>query len=519
MERAGEGNPMETDERLEDLLRTTFAQTRGEAEGDWAAIGAGAFARADRLRRRRAGLTVGAVAAMAAVVAATVGVGAGLLGSEDSLAPAHTAVSAMQWSRLVPGAGTFAYRFPDDVVPEPLPAGAQSPADVTVAQGGSGSAPKTTSVVAKQVMDDEPDLVGRVGFCRWTELAHRRQPVAGQSHEFDLTSEPGALGAHLGLAGFTTGTGAAAMADLRRGALPCLVPAELKAVPWAAAGDEHLLLSSTENLTEGGSPQTVVLAVTRVGDVLAAGAARGPDAAEARRVATGLSSEAAGNLVRSGFPPALGLPLGGSDSAPNAASALGARPVEALRTPEAYDIGDVFPSSAQLPDGMAYHGEAVTGTGTPAASGAQVCDSNAVSDVQGTAADTSPSPVAGAQRDAWVGQGVGADAGLTVSVTGWPTGTGSARFHDLQANTGGCVWLPSQTRVDWPGVDPDETWLSTSSEPGVSQFLAARRVGDLIVSVVVNGMPPAQGQAEAIRLNGIVAAKLAASDLPAAKGR
>jgi hypothetical protein len=73
--------------------------------------------------------------------------------------------------------------------------------------------------------------------------------------------------------------------------------------------------------------------------------------------------------------------------------------------------------------------------------------------------------------------------------------------------------------VDWPGADAAETWLSTSAEPGVSQFLAARRVGDLIVSVVVNGLPPAQGQAEAIRLNGIVAAKLAASDLPAAKGR
>ena len=151
-----------------------------------------------------------------------------------------------------------------------------------------------------------------------------------------MSSAPGGLGAILGLAGFTTGTGADAMADLRSGALPCLVPPDMKAVDWTSDGDESLLFSATETIDD--KPQTVVMAVTRVGDVLLSGTARGRDAAEARQVATSLSSEAASRLVRQAFPPAVGRPLGDSAAAPNAASAVGAEAAEPVRKPDEYRV-------------------------------------------------------------------------------------------------------------------------------------------------------------------------------------
>ena len=81
-----------------------------------------------------------------------------------------------------------------------------------------------------------------------------------------------------------------------------------------------------------------------------------------------------------------------------------------------------------------------------------------------------------------------------------------------------CAWMPHQEREQWPGEDPQETWLSRSAQGGVA-YLAARRVGDVIVSVVVRDVAAADARTEAIRLNGIVAAKVASSGLPAAKGR
>ena len=68
------------------------------------------------------------------------------------------------------------------------------------------------------------------------------------------------------------------------------------------------------------------------------------------------------------------------------------------------------------------------------------------------------------------------------------------------------------------GVDPATTWLSTGTENGITSYLASRLVGDVIVSVVVNGLPRDQAIAEATRLNGIVTSKVKAN-VPAAKGR
>ena len=507
---------MQTDE-LEDLLRDTFARARDEASGQWSGVSAGAFARADRLRRRRIGMTLGAVAATVVVVTAAVGVGAGLLGRDAALSPAvtsSTSASAKRWASLVPGTASFAYRCPDDVGPDPLPAGARPLASVPVKPQVSGSS-TARSTVTVTVTGEDPDLGGVAGFCRWEDLADLRQPVAGQDYQFALASAPGSFGAHLGLAGFTTGTGADAMADLRNGALPCLVPTGMKQVDWTSHGDESLLFTATESVDD--KPQTVVMAVTRVGDVLLSGTARGRDAAEARRVATSLSSEAASRLVREAFPPAVGAPLGESAAAPNAASAVGAAAAEPVRQPDEYEFGDVFPAASQLRFGMRYHGDPLVSRDMPAATGAQVCDLSGQAGRQAMS-DAAPDPVAGSQQDAWAGDGAGADPSVSFGVTGWPTGSGAVSFRHLQQDTGRCAWTAHQERVQWPGEDTGDTWLSRSTEGAVA-YLAARRVGDVIVSVVVHTVPADDAKAEAIRLSGIVGAKVAASGLPAAEGR
>jgi hypothetical protein len=508
---------METDQQLEDLLRDAFAQARGEANGSWSGVSAGAFARAERLRRQRALMTVGAVAATVAVVGAAVGVGAGMLGRDAALSPAasSTSASAKRWASLVPGAAPFSYRFPGDVVPDPLPVGVRPLNFLPVKPPDSGASSTATSTVAMTVTGEDPDLGGVAGFCRWAELAELRQPVAGRSYQFDLSSTPGSFGAHLGLAGFTTGTGAQAMADLRNGALPCLVPTDMKAVDWTSGGDESLLFTATERVAD--KPQTVVMAVTRVGDVLLSGTARGRDAAEARRVATSLSSGAASRLVEEAFPPAVGRPLGDSAAAPNAASAVGAEAAEPVRRPDEYEFADVFPAASQLRFGMRYHDDPLVSRDMPAATGAQVCDLTGRPGRQATS-DAAPHPVAGSQQDAWAGDGAGADPSVSFGVTGWPTGSGAVSFRHLQKDTGRCAWMPHQQRVSWPGEDTGDTWLSRSTE-GADAYLAARRVGDVIVSVVVDRLPADDAKAEAIRLSGIVAAKVAASGLPAAEGR
>ena len=79
--------------------------------------------------------------------------------------------------------------------------------------------------------------------------------------------------------------------------------------------------------------------------------------------------------------------------------------------------------------------------------------------------------------------------------------------------------MPVQERDTWAGQDEETTWLSHGRDGDHGAYVASRRVGDLIVSVVVSGLPPAEARAEAVRLNGILVANVTASGLPAAKGR
>ncbi|GAB3444700.1 hypothetical protein GCM10027517_24710 [Phycicoccus ginsengisoli] len=509
------------EEPLEALLRQTFADARdGVGTGPGLdAVRTGAFARATRLRRRRAALQgAGATGLVAAAVLALV-VGTGPFGVGARLAPAGPSAvreggagSVRAWQQLVPGTGSFAYRFPD-ALPGSPPAGliplTLGPEVVTP---GSPTVPAPGA--AKQLSFEDADLVGVAGVCAFDAHPDRRQPVAGRTWQFASTSHPGSYAAGLGLVGFTTGTGLDAMIQLRELTLPCLPQKQLKYADWNGGGVDSVLFTGADKATPG---RHLALAVVLVGDVLVGGSARADGAAEATRVATALARQSAQQLVSTGFPPALGKVLGSSASAPNDASAPGASAQVPVLAAPAYEIGDVFPTADQLGHGLAYHGDALTGTGTPAAPGAQVCDLSGFADR--AEREAKPGPVAGAQRDAWAGDGNGPDPSVTFSVTGWAKGTGAARFAELQQDRGRCAWMPDQQRDTWMGQDPATTWLSHSTAPGHTAFLASRRVGDLIVSVVVSNLPADQARAEAVRLNGILTAGVASSGLPAAKGR
>lgn len=495
------------DEAVEDLLRDTFGAARPGPAEDLTGLREASWARADRLRRRQTLTRGAAVGGVVAATAAAVVLGSGVWGAAPRTAPAPAATSsasatssaaptttteARDWSALVLGSGTAAYHFPN-LTPDPLPKGLREMSGATA----------------------EADLAGVAGGCEWKQLADRRQAVGGWSSQYEAPDAGPGWRANLGVAGFTTGTGPEALADLRNGALPCTTP-EMKTTAWDGPGDDSVLW--TDTATTNDITQTTALAVVRVGDVLVAGSALSDaSAADARRMATELAAGAATTLLDEKFPPALGQPLGRSATAPNAASKPGAAQGKPVRPQAEYDFGDVFPAASQLRFDMKYHGTPVSTPLMPAASGAQMCDNTGQPDQ--AARDAKPDPVAGVQQMAWASKGALGEASVTIGVTGWPTGTGPDSFADLRRNEGSCRWSPPQQQEAWPGEDPATTWLSSGEQLGVNGYLAARRVGDVIVSVVVQDLPPAEARAEAIRVNKIVTAKVTASGIPAATGR
>ncbi|WP_353953192.1 hypothetical protein V6K52_07115 [Knoellia sp. S7-12] len=137
--------------------------------------------------------------------------------------------------------------------------------------------------------------------------------------------------------------------------------------------------------------------------------------------------------------------------------------------------------------------------------------------------DAAPAPVAHASRDGYEIKNGEVVRTVFVTVTGWAPGTGAQRFADLQNNTIGCRFVTPHERLPWTGRDLASSWLSKHRNGVFTSYLASQRVGDVIVSVVVDRTKP-QGQEEtaakqdAIRLADEIIAKLKASDLPAAKG-
>jgi hypothetical protein len=356
--------------------------------------------------------------------------------------------------------------------------------------------------------------MGNVGGCNWS--GDVRKPVAGRDWQLTNAARDGWL-AGLSVAGFTTGTGPEAMAELLDHRLECQLGDGVQRVDWRGESDTtHLLAASRENDGDEVS-RPRALALIQTGDLLVAAFAHDATVASARATATALAERAVAGL--GGFAPAEGEALGTSAEPPNAASAPGAVTTGRNGWQNAYDFGEVFPTVTELGHGMGYKGgDPITSPLTPAASGAQICDSTAVAEAKGVTEDTSPHPVAGAQTSAWEGGGVN-DPNVTISITGWETGTGPARFTDMQKNRGGCVWMPEQVRVSWPGADPSRTWLSKSAGGELPLYLASQRVGDVIVSVVAMGMPGDTERSEAIRLSDLVAGRVRDSGLAAAKGK
>jgi len=244
--------------------------------------------------------------------------------------------------------------------------------------------------------------------------------------------------------------------------------------------------------------------------MLVLGSSLAPSAVEAREEAVSIASRAATQLVQLRYPPALGKVLGTSTQEPEQGppSAPG----------EASGLVRFFPDESSLPAGFIYQGEALEVTAAAPVMGVQACDPALVDDDSGM--DSAPEAEAQASRMAYTGKGLGGDGAVTVTVSEWATGTGPEMFADLQGNTMMCRFDGSYDRLPWAGRDTASTWLSKHrSLTGLVQYLAAQRVGDVIVAAVVDEQGDQKSAtATAIRLSDEAVAKIRASDLPAAKG-
>ena len=506
---------METDSHehdVEDLLRQVFDEARREGARDLSGVHAAAWAEARRLRRRRrqrAALTgVGSGLVAATVVAAVVLATNGTDPRASELHPAATSGTTSAGGherRLTPvreGQPGHAYGIPD-VVPDPLPAGVSE-----------------LALAPSQVEADTGDVVGIAGFCDWHNEAAvtMRLPVAGHAWRFQTDDVPDTDGASLGIAGFTTGTGVDALRDFRADALACGVSTDLDPVPWQGREGHDAYLWSGTFRDEIGS--TMVLAVRRVGDLLVGSTARTKRPEDARRIATSFVDSAVSALQEQDFPPARGAALGASEQAPNPASRPGAPVPTPLRSRPVYRVNALFPSAAELPTGLEYREEQPSFDSSDIAPvmGAHTCDPASMA-AKDAGQEKGARPVAGSNQTAWqAGAGL-PDAAAELTVTGWARGTGAARFKDLQENQLFCVWTPSQTRVAWPGTDPASTWLSHATVDGLTQYVAARRVGDLVVAATVKDSQVEQARQRAVELATAMAAAAESSGLAAAEGK
>lgn len=497
---------MSIDDDVDRLLRQAWDAARAEGRSNLHGVREGAIDRARGIRRRRR-LATGAMSAVAAA-ALVAGVG-GLTGGgwswqDRALTDVTPANSSERWADLTIGVGNQAYGFPRDVYALSVP-----PGFGLVDYGRVASSKK---------QDVNP--LRLAGMCtQFEESVERRKSVASSRWDYVTPQDPTGTqaGAELSMVGFATGTGADAFRDFRAKLGPCVADPDLALVSWKGQGDDSALLQTATTLA---SRPHRAMAVVRVGDILVFGSARAGTASLASAAATAIATQASTRLTSMAYPPAVGKALGSSSVAPNEASKVGAPQGDEVVDQNAYDFGDVLPDAASLPNGVVYDGSPVMGTNAAPVMGLQGCDSSSFEDA---GADVAPKPVALVRAAAWAGRGEAGDDGVDVTVSGWATGTGAARFADLQSNTMTCRFSQAYNRLDWAGRDTRTTWLSEhpyGGKDGYAFFLAAQRVGDVIVAVVTDQ----QGENEAakqnaIRLSDEVVAKLRASDLPAAKGR
>ncbi len=489
---------MSIDEDLDRLLKGAFDQARPSGHEDVRGLREGAVAKAHRIRRRRR-IVTGLVSAVAtaALVAGVGGVaGGGWLG-RGSKSTAVVPARERDWSDLATGAPGQAYSFPKEISSGSAPAGMSSvPND---------------QVVGAETPGGESQL-RLAGSCPQPAVPEGgRKWVAQTRSNYVPADDPGGSrrAAELTLVGFPTGTGAEAYRDFVTGRGPCLVRADLDLTTWDGPGDDGAVF-----LPKPWAPGTgqFALASVLVGDVVVFGSSLAPTAVEARDEATSIASRAATQLVQLRYPPALGKVLGTSTQEPEAESPPSA-PVEAS------GLLKFFPDESSLPAGLIYQGEPLD---TPAAApvmGIQACDPGLVDTSSGM--DDAPEAEAQVSQMAYTGKGLGGDGALTVTVSQWAAGTGAEMFADLKSNTMMCRFVGSYHRLSWAGRDPGSTWLSKhGSRTGLVQYVAAQRVGDVIVAVVIDEQADEKASTTAaIRLSDESVAKLKASNLPAVKGR
>ncbi|KGN39608.1 hypothetical protein [Knoellia subterranea] len=495
---------MSIDDDLDALLDSAFAGARANGHDDLGAVRDRAIAKAHRIRRRRR-LGTAAVSAVA-----TLGLVAGAASLSDGWLSGGQATKVSQanggqWSDLATaGAGNQAYGFPDGLETTATPQG------LTLAPNGRVSTDAT-----------EPILPLRLaGTCtQFDDSVERRTSVAWSRWDYTGSGDPTGLknGGELTTVGFTTGTGADAFRDFMTGRGPCLPAHGLKAVAdFRGGGEDSALFQSPADQTA--SPHTA-LAVVRVGDLLVYGSGRGTTLSDASATALSIVSTASHRLVTMGYPPALGQALGKSATPPNAASAIGAEAGPTVTDINTYDFGDVFPEESSMPAGFVFHGEPLRTTNAAPVMGVHACDPATVDDPTGM--DTAPNAVAQVSRMAYTGRGLGGDSALHITVSGWARGTGPAMFSALQDDRMTCRFHGPYDRLPWAGRDSDSTWLSKHTNGGgLVQYLAAQRVGDVIVAVVMDEAGDGTAATQtAIRLSDEIVAKLKASRLPAAEGR
>jgi hypothetical protein len=89
---------------------------------------------------------------------------------------------------------------------------------------------------------------------------------------------------------------------------------------------------------------------------------------------------------------------------------------------------------------------------------------------------------------------------VNLVVTGWKTGVGRQAFDELVADTGHCVWVDRQTKVDFSSAQSDQSWSGTSitsTDTVLKYGRAVVRLGDVIAGVEVQD---AGGTAAAVKL-------------------
>ncbi|MBM6400624.1 hypothetical protein [Phycicoccus sonneratiae] len=165
----------------------------------------------------------------------------------------------------------------------------------------------------------------------------------------------------------------------------------------------------------------------------------------------------------------------------------------------------LFPDEDDL-RGLRYRGGPLTGPDQAAVLGPQICDSTVVGPTKGAVRPVDVASIH-AVLPTVTEEGV-EDASFTVA--GWADSRG---WQQLVADTGPCRWIGVE-QATWPGGDrADRLLLVGRDDP--RWVVAVRRVGTRSVAVSIHRSGTTDPTVEAVRLVGLMAARLEDSPWPA----